>query len=575
MKLTKLLLIFLFSLSLYGKNIYILKSNSTINSFKKLNIDTKFYLDSISNFKNFLSTMGYKARVIQEYDILNLKPNSILILLDTLSLSLSYANDIKKFVKSGGSLLFNYNSGFNNGVNFINFITKFSQYSDITHIDMNKKRAFLTPKILSPLTKYIKGKRLDFLQYEKMPIFKIPINFEPDVLITNKAQNIIPRVIKKRNYKKIDIKVAGVMWHSEIGEGKWVYFNFPAYAIFNSKNRDNYQKLFKGVMEYLDNEIVVRKFPFLDSKNAILLYESVFYNYNLLNDLLRVVKKLKFPITTFQVANLALQNPDTLQKIVNSKYIEIASLGYTHRKIVGVNNEFIKRETIGSKNLLDSLINSKKRVYGFSPPHDNLDSKIVKYLIDGVYSYLLSPNLATIYPTYDYSPLIAIPKTATDDMKYMLKLEWNDRDILTQMKNEAKLLTYLNGVYSFNFHSHIMGHYLNLDLIEEFVEFVKKYKSLKLMQIKEATRRVKRVFNIKLTKIKKAKGFYDIIIDNKNSRVVENFSFRLYLKANSKIKLLFSNSLKLSYTKRKWLNEYDIVVKKLNPRKKYTISLEF
>ena len=64
------------------------------------------------------------------------------------------------------------NSGFNNGVNFINSITKFSQYSDITHIDMNKKRAFLTPKILSPLTKYIKGKRLDFLQYEKMPISK-------------------------------------------------------------------------------------------------------------------------------------------------------------------------------------------------------------------------------------------------------------------------------------------------------------------------------------------------------------------------------------------------------------------
>ena len=147
----------------------------------------------------------------------------------------------------------------------------------------------MTPKILSPLTKYLKGERLDFLHSERIPIFRTPINFEPDVLITNAKQNIIPRVIRKKNYTKTDIKIAGVMWHGRVGQGRWVYFNFPAYTLFNSANQEGFAKLFRGVIEYLEDEIVVRKFPFLDSKNAILLYESIFYGYNSLKNVLKLI----------------------------------------------------------------------------------------------------------------------------------------------------------------------------------------------------------------------------------------------------------------------------------------------
>ncbi len=561
-----LLVVFLFTFLLDAKDVYIFKSNSTLKKLKELKIDEKSYLQNIKFLQDELKAIGYESQIISENGLRDLNGYHIIIMPDTIFLDYGDSEDVVDFVKDGGGLIFNFNCAFNQEDDFINKISNFKYYKNFTHIDLTKNRAYLTPKILSPITTYLKsGERLDFINDKKLPIFKTPKESNPDLVITNLFQNNLPKNSK--------IQDAGAVWHGELKKGRWVYFNFPLSTILNSSQKKSYQNLLKGMVEYLQNKPIIKKFPYIDSQNAVLLYETLTYKQDSLNSLVSLANRLKFPFTTFHTASHLSKNPKSLVKAINSKYIEIASAGYSNRELVGVENQFIKRETIGSKNLIDSIMQNEKRIYGFAPTQNRLDSTVIQYLKNGNYGYFIYPNSAMIYPNLDYSPLTAIPKTATDDKQFMVKLGWSDKKILETMKNQIKLLSYLNGVYSFNFHSHIMGYYLNLDLIEEFIEFVEK-KNYKPFLAKSLAQTIIRVNKIDINIKKQSLNLYKIEIDNKNYKKIKNFTFRIYPQSGKNLKALFSNNLFISYFKQK-NNEYDVIIKKLKSKKKYKIIVEF
>ncbi len=566
-----LFLLLLFNFTLFAKEIYILKSDDTISFYKSRKLNYENYINRIDEIDKIIRNFGYKTKIIGDSDVKNLKSNSILMLFDTLVVSKSNIEKIIEFVKNGGSLYFNFNVAFNSGDYLINKITGFKQYEKFTHFDFKKSSPFATPKILSPITTYVpNGERMDLILYEMLPVFKTPNYLEPDLLATNWQQTSTPTFIK--NNQIISISDAGLTWHGSKKRGRWVYCNFPSYSITEEDKKSNYfKKLLRGIVEYLDRDVIVRKYPYVDVDNVVFVSEDTEYRYESFISYYSLGIKYKFPLTAFCVANLSKKYADIFYNAVTSPYLEIASHSTTHKKIIDKDDATIANETIGSKKILEAL-SKKVNVRGFRPPREEINQKMVDDLIKGKYTYLMEKNKGRLYPFFEHKGLLTIPRTATDDYQYLVSLDWNKKEILKKMKEETKMIAYLNGIYAFSMHTHLMAFSKNITILEDYIKFVKANPYLKPMFGYEVSKKSIQAMNIDIKYQKKGENRGEIIIENRNSENIKNFTFRLYIKPKFGIKL--SSNLKLSKKKRDRLNEYNVRVEELPKNSINRIDIE-
>ena len=349
-------------------------------------------------------------------------------------------------------MLFNFTSGFLStslkyqSDNLVSRITglQLSANTNTIKFDVNST-GYMSTRLMSPLAKYLpQGRALEIVLYDPLPIFDTPSSLETDAYLTNWSQINYLKISKSRELSKAQ---SGVLWHGYKEKGKWVYFSFPSYS-FIELGTAFYAELFKGLLEFLNQEITPIAYPYIDAKNAVFVSEDTEYKYENVKQFYDVSTKYKFPVTAFCVANLAEKNRAIMEKVSTSKYFEIGSHSYTHKKIVGESDEVYERETIDSKKLLKEL--TKQEIYGFRPPREEIDAKMIELLDEGGFKYILGTGENRLTPHFNKDIMI-IPRHGTDDYSYLINLDWDSQKILNEMKHQANLLTDLNGIYTMSY----------------------------------------------------------------------------------------------------------------------------
>lgn len=531
------------------QNLYILKSSSTQNIYKKNNNLNK-YIDNINQFKKYIDSFGKNAKVISSATLDTLSSSDILFVSDTISLSSKEKNSIKNFLNQGGNLFFNYTAGFSdeNGNylsdKFVNSITKLTITKKRNFISFGKNGAFLVTKLLSPFSEYSKdGKLLDFVLYDKIPLYEYPKNLIPDIRMS--AYNIATPPISKNFQSSLKNTQSGIGWHGNYGKGKWAYFSFPSYSFYDTgRQKNDFREIFASILNYLSKDIVIEQFPYIDRDGVVFVSEDTEYKFSNFKKFANLAKKYKLHVTAFIVSDLAKQPENiafTKEISKNNTYVEFASHSATHQKIVGNSFDFIKNEIIGSKKVIDKI--SKKPLIGFRPPREELDEVMKKHLAKGGYRYVLAATAEYLYPKFDSANnnLLIIPRHGADDYSYLINLDWNQEQILTQIKKEVDYVTTLNGIYTLSLHTHLMLNGSNSKVVDRAFSHFKKYYNSKVLDGRSLAKRVVQNKNIKINKIYN-KNQTILEIKNLNTHSVKNFTLKVFKNPNIKIKRLKTNS---------------------------------
>ncbi len=560
------------------EKVYILYSSSTQKILLKYGINEDIYKSRLDKFSNLLLSLGYETKQIKERDIKKLPKNSTLCLIDALALKGKTKEDIKNFISNGGKILFNYNVGFSDenakfiGDSFLNSITKLKFDSEYNYINLKKEEGYITPKILSPLTKHNShGKRMELILYDNIPVLNSPKDLNPDALLTNYTQSQTPSTDKKFNM--LSLRKAGVLWHGNYKKGKWVYFSFPSYAFFESlESKKYFANLLLGMMEYLQKDIIIRKYPFIDKKNAIFVSEDTEYKFENLLRFSKLSQKYKIPTTAFLVGYLAEQNKDIVKKASINPYLEFGSHSYSHKKIVGKSESYIKKEIIGSKKLIEKI--SNKKVYGFRPPREEIDDKMRFYLKKGGYKYVLEQEKDYLIP-YKNEDLMTIPRHGIDDYTYLMNLDWDREQILSHIIKEASVLKYLNGIYTLSIHTHLIAYKSNIKILEDFFKFLNSHKDFSPVSGYELYKKIKLNQNIEITDTLTPKNII-VMIKNKNKETVKNFTFKIFTSNQISLKGIASEieGVKLSFYKSKDGN-YIVKINSLKPNSKLALFIGY
>ncbi len=561
------------------KSVYLLKSKETQKIFVKFGIGDEVYIERLKNFAKFIKDISYEAKIIEEDKISSLKEGDILILLDTLSLNSDTQNKIKTFLQKGGNLLFNYNTSFSDedakfiGDKFLNSITGLKFNKEFNYIDIKKEGGYLTPKLLSPLTSFNKnGKRLELILYDDIPIFEAPKNLKPDLLLTNFTQSQTPLLDNDLNM--ISLKKAGMLWHGYFQKGKWAYFNFPSYAFIESKESiPQFQNLIKGIFNFFENPVVIRKYPYIDTDNIMFISEDTEYKFENLRRFSSLSQKYQIPVTAFLVGYLAKENPEVVKEASNNPFLEFGSHSYSHKKIVGKSDEYIKKETIGSKDLIEKI--SGRKVRGFRPPREEIDEKMYQYLNEGGYKYVMEKEKDVLMPFFGYKNIMTIPRHGIDDYIYLINLDWDQEKILNQILKEATILKYLNGIYTLSIHTHLLAYGKNINILEKFFRFLKNNPDFKPLKGYDIYKRVLLAKNIDLSYTITRKNII-VVIKNKNRESVKDFTFKLYPDNATKLGNIVPeiSNVKINYTKQKE-GAYKVIIKELKPNSKLTLFIRY
>ncbi len=560
--------------------IYIVKSYSTALTFSKNGLSSDTYIEKLDSFKKFLSAMGYKSSYIDEDKIASLDKKSILFLLDAVALSDEAKEGIKQFTKNGGSLFFNFNTGFSNGDGkyigdkFVN---------DITSLKLSKKGfvkfedgIFMTKKLLTPMTSYKMGELLYLVIYDNIPIYDNPNKLKPDLMALAYNQSSPPR--GKDNVAKLTFSESGIGWSGYYGEGKWIYLNFPSYSFYETAGKNSeFAKLLNSMIGYLSSDIIVEKFPYIDQESAIFISEDTEYRFENFERFSDLSLKYQIPVTAFIVGNLA-ENPqykDLMAKVVKNPYLEFASHSTSHKKIVGEPEEFIQNETIGSKNIIDKY--SPTPIVGFRPPREELNSIMKKYLQEGGYKFILPKTQQYLYPKFDekYRDLMMIPRHGTDDYGYLVNLDWDQKTIIEQMKEEANFITYLNGIYTLSMHTHLFAYDTNINIVDSFFRYIKNNPQLKPLSGIQIYDKVKKANGISLSYTTESNRLV-ITIKNNNNEIIKNLNFRIFKNPLDKIEKLQSNVSNVILNMSEQNNqEVDIKIQTLQPNSEIIVFADY
>ena len=562
--------------ALTGKKVYFLESENLKEMYSKNNMDYDAYQLRIKHFKQLCLENGYEAQNIESDGLSDIDKNTKLIALDMMSLSSEEIHNIDTFVSRGGRLLFNFTSGFLDeslkyqSNNLVSKITGLSLDKEINTIKQDPKNvAYLSTKMLSPITKYLpEAKSLSFDIYDPVPIFNSSKNAIADAYITNWSQS---NYIKYNKSKNLNQAQSSVIWHGNRGSGKWIYFNFPSY-LFVDGEKASFTQLFKGMLEYLDNDISAIIYPYIDAKNVVFISEDTEYKYTNLQQFHDVSLKNKFPVTAFCVAELAKKHEILQAKVAKSPYLEIGSHSYTHKKIVGQSEEVYERETKGSKVLLDSL--SSQVIRGFRAPREEIDDKMLRLLQEAGFKYILNAGESRL-STYFKDSMLIIPRHGTDDYSYLINLDWTASQILEQMKREVNVLVALNAMYTMSTHTHLMSFSTNVNIINNFMKYINSQKQMSPMNGTMIYDRLSKIQGLTLQTTLSQKKLI-MTLKNSNATSVNNIHYELDVGPNIKLTGVESEMIGVKAELIQVSpHEYTLIVKALMPKSEMLLFVNY
>lgn len=556
-----------------AEKIYIIRSEETIERLKTIGVDAQGYDSRLKEVKGILADQGYDPNIISEKELITLKSSDTLFLIDAIALSDKTTQIIEKFVESGGSLIFNYYSGYSGdkgawrGDKFIRTLTKLSVDPKIKTLK-KQQGVFLTPKLLSPITGYLKeGPLVTFVYYDDIPLFISPDTMSPDLYLTDWSQFSTPKVMDL----SLPIELSGASWHGYYGKGNWVYFNFPSYVLTSSGTDDEkYKSLFRGIVDFTLKGVVATLHPYLNDINPVFISEDTEFRFENAKSFSDLIQRLEIPSTAFCVAMLAERNPDVTKQLAKNPFIELGSHSYSHGEIVGVNENVLNKELIGSKEILENF--SKTKIGGFRPPREEIDDEIAKKMVEGGYTYTMEKNKNHLYPTIVRKNIVVISRVGTDDYGYMANHSLDEQKILEQMKREELLLRKLNGIYTLSLHTHLFSDPNNIHLVETFLRGLKEEGAVTFVQGKEITDRVRKVNNIDVS-VSLSPENYLVSVINNNPETVKSATIRLYWPRFGSVKSVTSNTSGVRFTIKHNLTDRfsDITLLDLQPRKQLTL----
>ncbi len=562
-----------------AETIYLLKSYATALTYHKNGLAKDKYSQRLGQFDNFITSLGYESRQIQEDEIKSLKKDDILFVIDALSLSKTTKEDIKKFVRDGGNLFFNFTAGFSDengkyiGEDFVSEITKLKLSPKKKFVTFSEG-TFLTQRVFSVLENENSGILLETSLYDQIPIYKTPKEIKPDFLLTTYDQTTPPLAKDKLN--NFTLSQAGGAWHGYLGEGKWFYFNLPSYIFYEkAQNVQEYKEIFTSIIDFFSKKIIVRKFPYADVENIVFVSEDTEFRFENFEKFSSLAQKYEIPVTAFIVSSLAQkrENDAMMRKIAQNPYVEFASHSNLHQKIIDTNETYIKQETVGSKIILDRY--AAREILGFRPPREELNSLMIKNLSQGGFKYVLGKTQKYIYPRVDKieKDLLIIPRHGTDDYSYLISLDWDQKNILNQIKKETEFVTALDGIYTLSIHTHLFAYGSNIKIVEDYFKYLKKHPNLTPLDGKTIAKKVQESRDIYLD--------YSVIdnkitinIENRGKNMIKNFYTRVFKNPTLKISLANDYHPQASIES-KDKNSVDVRFRYLEPNKKVTLQMEF
>jgi peptidoglycan/xylan/chitin deacetylase (PgdA/CDA1 family) len=563
-----------FSFSSTTKKVYMLKSSTLDNLYIQRGMDSENYHKRIEYLEELLEEFGYNSTDVTTKSLKSIPKDSILMVIDMMALSSSEIKEIRKFVEKGGKLLFNFTSGFLSSSleyqkeNLVKTIANLNLNLNSNSVRFNKKSGvFLTTKLLSPIAKYLpEGYAISMPLYDPLPIFHT--DKPADSYLTNWTQTHSVQINENKELAHSD---SGVIWHGAKGNGKWVYFSFPSY-VFTENSEANYKKLFHGMLTFLDRKISVQLYPYIDVKRGVFISEDTEYQYSNISQFDRIVKKHNFPVSAFCVASLALNNKGLMHKVGRDKRVDIGSHSYMHKKIIGKSTKVYRRETIGSKIVLNKF--SKEDVIGFRAPREEIDNKLLDLLKEANYKYLLGASENRLYP-YFKQGLLIIPRHATDDYRYLINLDWNANQILSEMKKELKTVMNLDGLYSLSTHTHLMTYGSNIKILDKFMSYVQKQKDCPPLNGRMIYDRVSKRLNLHTKQIISDQKMILTII-NDNEKEVDNLHYSIIIDPALKITSIESEiiGLKTSLKKQKD-GTYLLIVNSLKAKSEIILFIKY
>ena len=561
-----------------NKTIHILKSYATAVTYQKNGLDKNTYTQKLDQFNKYIKALGYKTNYINEEDIASLAPKDLLFIPDAIALSSKAKEEIKSFLTNGGNLFFNYSSGFSDekgsyiGDDFVSEITKLKLSPNKNFIDF-KEGIFLTQRLLSPLNNENSGILLDTSAYDPIPIYMTPKNIQADILFTNYAQSNPP--LAKGNGDDLLLSEAGMAWHGYYGNGKWFYMSLPSYMFYDSATHLNdYKRLLNAIINFLAKDEVIQKLPFIDRENVVFVSEDTEYKFENFKKFSNLSKKYQIPVTAFLVSSLVEKkdNVDMVKEISKNPYVEFASHSHMHKKIIDTNQSYVKQEITGSKSIIDRF--ASQPIIGFRPPREELDLFMVDYLKSSGYRYILGANQTHLYPVFDkkYPELLVIPRHGTDDYSYLINLDWDQKQIVDQIKKETEFVTALDGIFTLSIHTHLFAYSTNINIVEEYFKYLIAHPKYQPLNGRLIAQRVVQNANIDIS-YNKTGNLITLSVKNRNPIAVENFSCKLFKNPNIKIKSIKCNETPGGKNS-KQANAVNIRLEHLKPNSTATVFIE-
>jgi len=555
--------------------VYFLESSTLKMMYERNSMDYKTYLERVTYLTNVCKDEGYKTKRIYTSELDSVKKGEIVVVLDMMALGKDEIKSITEYVEQGGKLLFNFTSGFLDRQahyqenNLVTNITSLKLDSEINIINYEtNSTGYITVRLLSPFSKKgEKGQAHKLIIYDTLPIFKTSKELEADAYLTNWTQtNYV-----KTQIKELSKETSGLIWHGNKKRGKWVYFSFPSY-LFLGQDKDTFKELFLSMLQYLQDDVVVKAYPYVDSKNIVFVSEDSEYKFGNLKRFSDTSLKNHFPVTAFCMAQSAEKYSDMMKDVAKNPYMEIGSHSYTHKKIVGLSDEVYEKETKGSKELLEKL--TDKKVIGFRPPREEVDEKMLGYLKDAGYKYIFTETMNRLYPYFD-KDILNIPRHGLDDYSYLVNLDWNTTQILSSMEQQLDVVTSLNGIFTLSVHTHLMSYGTNIAIEDKFFKYVNAHKKYKAMNGEMIYKRITAMENFSYRYEITPKK---IILTLSNNAAIPLKNLHLELDTSAGVKLLNVDSeiigLKTKLTKEKE-NLYTIVVKDIQPKAQIMLFVNY
>ncbi len=199
---------------------------------------------------------------------------------------------------------------------------------------------------------------------------------------------------------------------------------------------------------------------------------------------------------------------------------------------------------------------------------------MIKNLSQGGFKYILGKTQKHLYPRVDEieKDLLIIPRHGTDDYSYLINLDWDQNNILNQIKKETEFVTALDGIYTLSVHTHLFAYGSNIKIVEDYFKYLKKHPNLTPLDGKTITQKVQENRDIHLEYFIK-NGKITITIENRGRHMIKNFYARVFKNPNLEVTLANDYHSQASIESKN-KNSVDIRFRYLEPNTKITLQME-